>query len=114
MEFVDACRARMELCNKHTARGNGCTGCVLESYYCQLPTREDSAVETERILSAWREEHPIKTMADHFFECFPNAPKRESGVPDVCCKRVGLATPEICGEMEDCDACWCREWQEEK
>lgn len=111
MEFVDACRAKWEICRAHSAKIGSCTGCMLARYDCGLCYGED-AKEMEPTLMKWRADHPRKTMADHFFECFPNAPKNFMDIPDVCCKRVGLATDDICGEMEDCTACWRREYEE--
>lgn len=114
MEFVDVCKARRELCAAHIAKAEMCAGCPLKRHYCSFPN-EAEAREVEPILVKWRKEHPVKTVADYFLEHLPNADIRPTGTPQVCCKAVGLATLATCKEMlEDCNACWRREWQEEK
>lgn len=53
-----------------------------------------------------------KTIAQDFFEKFPNAPKRESGVPMVCPWFCGYVDADNCPNDEDvetrCFTCWSR------
>lgn len=115
MELIEALKTRKRMCDymtKHCLSCNDCPLGALEDDWCFLDLDPSSAEKYENILAQWNREHPVKTLADYFFECLPNASKNSTGVPQACCKTVGLATDDICGEMEDCTACWRREYQE--
>ncbi|MBE5037302.1 hypothetical protein INF35_05870 [Subdoligranulum sp. DSM 109015] len=64
----------------------------------------DSILE---IVEKWSSENPKKTRKDDFFKKYPNAPKREDGVPRVCCAALGYR--ECCNiatESTWCEDCW--------
>lgn len=46
-----------------------------------IRTNPDKANE---IILKWCKEHPIKTRQDRFLKMFPNAPKDENGIIDLC------------------------------
>lgn len=46
-----------------------------------IRTNPDKA---NKIILNWCKEHPIKTRQDRFLKMFPNAPKDENGIIDLC------------------------------
>jgi len=66
-----------------------------------------------KFLEEWDASHPVKTYAQDFFEKFPNAKRRMTGVPMVCVPsiypeyhKVSCFCPD--GMLHDCTACWNR------
>ena len=54
------------------------TGLSCEEFIRNYP---DKANE---IILKWCEEHPVETRQDRFLKMFPNAPKDENGIIDLC------------------------------
>lgn len=73
--------------------------------YCSL--FEDKYPEKSiEIVQKWSDEHPLKTYKDDFFEKFPNARKREDGIPDICYKKI-YGIKYRYGECDNgCAECW--------
>ena len=68
------------------------------------------------IVQKWSDEHPQQTMADKFFEIFPNAMKTNTNLPLVCPNYLGWTTEPHCpkrdGEQITCTDCWNRPYSE--
>ena len=68
------------------------------------------------IVQKWSDEHPQQTMADKFFEIFPNAMKTPTNLPVVCPKYLGWPTelpcPKLYGQQIHCTVCWNRPYSE--
>ena len=78
-----------------------CGGCIVDFY--------DNADE---IVDKWILENPVKTYAMDFFEKFPNASRRENGVPTVCARFI---YPELTNDCYGkCFDCWNQEIKEKK
>ena len=89
------CTIKCRTCPISSNNNNCRVGCrELESIY---PWR---AIE---LVQKWAEEHPVKTIAEDFFEKFPNAPKDED-VPKPCAKHCGYV--DDCPEGVTCNECW--------
>lgn len=117
MELIEALTTHKRMCDYMTEHCLSCNDCPLDSVeddWRFLNISPSSAEKYEAILAQWNREHPVKTLADYFFECFPNASKNSTGMPQACCKTVGLVTNDICAKMKDCAECWHREYKEEK
>ena len=103
MEFKEAMRIFSRICNEREM----CDGCVLENK-CIVLTECDYA-EAEVILAKWAEEHPEKTIADDFYEKFPNAPRADTNNPYPCAKDCGYSKPPYCERTPfSCSECWRR------
>lgn len=51
-----------------------------------------------------------KTYAQDFFENYPNAPKRETGIPHAC--RANMYEQHgLCYHVGSCEHCWNAEMQ---
>ena len=73
--------------------------------------------EAEKIIMGWVAAHPVKTLADLFFELFPNALRDAAGNPRVCPMMLGWL--EKCGARHICHECgfcqmWSEPWRDEK
>ena len=83
--------------------------------HCDL---HDPELDVEKAVAAaekWDEEHPEKTMAQDFFEKFPNAPRTKMGNPLGCPYHCGYVRefPRLCdGTREGCFECWNRKLEE--
>jgi hypothetical protein len=75
--------------------------CEEDGRISELPDNVDS------IVYRWVKTHPLKTYKDDFFEKFPDAPKTENGIPQVCPANV---YPNIDFDEfhlnGDCIKCW--------
>lgn len=85
--------------------------CAADTIRELLSKVEELEARNKRLEEAWSKEHTVKTMAQDFFEKFPNAPKRIDGGPASC--------PWMCGYCEDdcrhfskCIDCWNRPLEE--
>ena len=89
--------------------GKDCEGCELYSLNkmeCALTSSAKDCLDAESIVlfvEQWSQFHPQKTIMQDFFEKFPNAPKRENGVPKLCLERCGYKNKEKC---YSCIKCW--------
>lgn len=111
MEFKQAMRTVKRICE---AVG-GCDGCELlgNCPFVTIPSNIDLN-KIESILVKWAEEHPEKTIADDFFEKFPNAPKDIYGLPSTCARDIGYLR-ECSRKLSDattCLDCWRRPLEE--
>lgn len=108
MEFKEAMRVWKRMCK---TLGDGCEGCPLERL-CSGGLREYPE-EAETILVKWAAEHPAKTIADDFFEKFPNAPRLGDKKPLTCAVNCGYIDkcPDDYLSLE-CDNCWQRPLEE--
>lgn len=68
------------------------------------------------LLQKWSDEHPQQTIADKFFEIFPNAKKMENGLPLYCPHYLGWGEYEKCPKGQgidiSCADCWNRPYSE--
>ena len=88
---------------------NGNTGMTMR---LEKADPEKAVCEIEK----WAEKYPVKTRAMDFFEKFPNAKKRQSGIPLVCVATLGYPDPadDKCGCIyADCVSCWNEPMEEE-
>ena len=97
MEFKQAMRIWKRMCKMQNI--------------CQEGAGEH-AEEIEAILAKWAEEHPEKTIADDFFEKFPNAPRDDANNPYPCAKDCGYSKPPYCEHIPNCVECWRRPLEE--
>ena len=113
MEFKEAMRIWKRMCKCQ----GGCDGCPAETVnVCETPEGyEESQIERFSVnLAKWAAEHPEKTIADDFFEKFPNAPRDDANNPYPCAKDCGYSKPPYCERTPiKCDNCWRRPLEEE-
>lgn len=86
-------------------RTTECFNCPVDraGYRCSA---EDVTPTVVGIVQRWSDknpEFPVKTLADYYFECFPNAPKKTDGLPDICPHDVGFTDS---GCITGCAFCW--------
>ena len=116
-EFVTVIKERDRLHEAVYNGGRGCKECPLSSgkngknsdcmYFCiRYPE------EAEKIIMKWSAEHPVETMKDRFFKMFPNALKRNNGIPRCCLHHLGWAERGRCNDFENCLQCWNRPYEE--
>jgi hypothetical protein len=111
MEFKEAMRTLKRIC---VARDD-CEKCELESNcpFDTVPSDLDFD-KAEAILAKWAAEHPERTIADDFFEKFPNAPRNRMDFPYPCAKDCGFPKPPYCDNKAGiCYECWRRPLEEE-
>ena len=61
------------------------------------------------VVEEWSKEHPVKTMAQDFFEKFPNAPTYSGcKTPVICPNDCGYKVEPGCEGDHDCVTCWNR------
>lgn len=93
-------------------QGNACisNNCPFEKFKGCAP--DDITQEHISILQKWSDEHPQQTMAEKFFEIFPNAKKMSNGLPIYCPHYLGWGEYERCPKGQgidiSCDDCWNR------
>ena len=91
-----------------------CCNCSLHSGLCEEV--KDITQHHIDIVQKWSDEHPRQTMADKFFEIFPNAMKTNTNLPLVCPNYLGWTTEPHCpkrdGEQITCTDCWNRPYSE--
>jgi hypothetical protein len=94
---------------KHCQDRHGCIECGLSEMKCSdvFAISEDHI----KVVQRWSDEHPAKTMADRFFEIFPNAPKDEDGHPREICP-IDLGWVNKCDVEVACIKCWNRPYKE--
>lgn len=109
MEFKEAMRIWKRMCEAHKTCSK-CGMATCDPAMCR-PWVYDNPVKAEAILAKWAEEHPEKTIMDDFFEKFPKALKRNSGITPRSCA-VDLGYVEHCANGGDCAACWRRPLEE--
>ena len=111
MEFKEAMRIWKRICNpqddcEHCPLGRGCP--------CEMTPICIDMAKFEAILAKWAAEHLEKTIADDFFEKFPNAPRDDANNPYPCAKDCGYSKPPYCERVPvNCDKCWRRPLEEE-
>jgi hypothetical protein len=91
--------------------GDYCTSCPLHELkkLCAPNTIADNADE---IVDKWVSEHPTKTYAMDFFEKFPDAQRRTTGIPIPCIRAIySKIQDEKCSAK--CPKCWNREMKED-
>lgn len=94
------------MCEEH----HYCIGCPL--FYLERCMLYRLPSNIDEIVNKWVAEHPIKTYAMDFFEKFPGAPHKITGVPLPCIRVIysdfyGKGCPK-----GDCISCWNREMKE--
>lgn len=112
MDAVKYIKAMDGLCKSHPScskcplfRRNNKTDLMCDEY---ITTYTEEAVA---IVEKWLIDHPIKTMADDFFEKYPNAPKDETypELPKFCPMALGFPSPIKGCLGTPCTDCWGRE-----
>ena len=102
---------KKRLCESNTEH---CLSCVLSEIGCDIV--DEITAEHIEILQKWSDEHPQQTMADKFFEIFPNAKKTATNLPVVCPEYLGWPTelpcPKLYGQQIHCTVCWNRPYSE--
>lgn len=99
-----------------------CDAYIAPCYECPLYSIGDCykiSLITQKHIDAvqkWSDEHPQPTMAEKFFEMFPNAKKTATNLPVVCPKFLGWPTephcPKLYGQQMTCADCWNRPYSE--
>lgn len=114
MEVADFLKEWGRMC-KQNARCESCpVGKVIGRAPCKTWVTEHPE-DAIGVVKKWAEEHPAKTRMSDFFEKFPRAMKRKSGVPLVCANHMGYCSDRDCGEKETCcTECWNRPLEEDK
>ena len=110
MEFKQAMRVIKRICSLQ----DGCEKCELNLNcpFITIPSELDYD-KAEVVLAKWAAEHPEKTIADEFFEKFPNAPRDDRNTPYPCAKDCGYSKPPYCERVPfSCDKCWRRPMEE--
>lgn len=112
MEFKEAMRIWKRMCECQ----GGCDGCpVGTTNLCETPEYyEELQIECFSVnLAKWAAEHPVKTIADDFFEKFPKAPRDDTNTPYPCAKDCGYSKPTYCERIpQRCAECWRRPLEE--
>lgn len=80
-----------------------CGGCCEISELVRLGLTR--VVET---VEKWSKEHPRKTMAQDFFEKYPNAPRTEDDMPFPCPDGLGYCKHDSFCIGHTCMECWSR------
>lgn len=93
MTVIDFVKESSRMCNAENC--TKCAGRDSKIQKCKLIITGDSSEkeieEAVRVVYNWSKEHPVKTMADVFFEAFPNAQRDdEDGFPYVCPEYVDV------------------------
>ena len=106
MEFKQAMRTVKRICEVV----GGCNGCELlgNCPFVTIPSNIDLN-KIESILVKWAEEHPERTIADDFYEKYPNAPGKQDKQPLPCAVHCGYIDkcPDDFSALE-CKKCWQR------
>lgn len=68
----------------------------------------------DEIFEKWAAEHTEKTIADDFFEKFPNSPRDIYGLPSICARDMGYLRkcPRKLDDATTCNDCWRRPLEE--
>ncbi len=107
MEFKEAMRIWKRMCKAH----DDCVNCPMDTKgACKGLIVNYDEHRVESILAKWAAEHPERTIADDFFEKFPNAKKTEADIPMVCAAHCGYI--EVCYSAVECKKCWRRPLEE--
>lgn len=82
-----------------------CTDCPLYTggISCMPVTLPNNIDE---IIDKWVSEHPIKTYAMDFFEKFPDAQRKVSGIPVPCIRMIYSECYNNECSVEGCSECW--------
>ena len=91
-----------KMCREH----QHCTGCPL--YHldnCMIYRLPDNI---DDIVNKWLAERPIKTYAMDFFEKFPDAQRRTTGIPIPCIRAIYSKFHDVKCSAK-CPECWNRE-----
>ena len=102
-------KERGRMCNSM----HGCDDCPLvETLDCALVS--ETSQECIDIVQKWSDEHPQETMAEHFFNLFPNAPKSIDGISYTCPNFLGWVAvcPKSIEQKISCEECWNRPYIE--
>lgn len=111
MEFNEA----MQIWGRMCKASDSCQDCQLTRKCPLIGKPSDiNSFEFEAIFAKWAAEHPVKTIADDFFEKHPKALKiSSSGIPVTCAKFCGYC--KHCVRDEDasnCEKCWSQPLEE--
>lgn len=114
MDAFEFCKEFARMCKDYEY----CADCPLDKWEretnlsCRDVRLSDKHIrERIDIVEKWSKEHPPKTMAQDFFEKFPNAPKNTIGIPRVCPHHCGYCKECVSYEMS-CFECWNRPLEE--
>lgn len=120
MELNEFIEKWHKMCRFHTSEGTCQKTCKFHTVFgvnrdC-IPVHrmdENDVRKAELLLEEFEREHPPKTMAQDFFEKFPNAPKHNGGeIPIVCPYYCGYTDESTCLGNIDCVSCWNRPLEE--
>mgnify|MGYP006880059435 CR=1 FL=1 len=88
-----------------------CTGCdFFEENKCAYETfRSTDPQECINIVREWCNDHPEQTLLTVFNSLYPQAEKRDNGIPNVCAGKLGIVN--FCNELfnpyfRKCKKCW--------
>ena len=114
MDAIKFCKEFRRMCSANTG---SCLACPLldwrysNSCSCTDMTKVSEELMKERIeiVEKWSKEHPVKTLAQDFFEKFPNAPTYSGcKTPVICPNHCGYKVEPGCEGDHDCITCWNR------
>lgn len=108
MEFI---RERNRMC-KHF---RGCAGCPADGMICSTIWGMNDAERLVQIVEEWAKEHPRKTRQSEFWERYPDADIRSTGVPNIapCQLYKELQCSERCKLYAGCYECSRDFWGQE-
>lgn len=93
------------MCKEH----HYCIGCPI--FYLEGCMLYRLPSNIDEIVNKWVDEHPVKTYAMDFFEKFPDAQRRTTGIPIPCIRAIySKIQDEKCSAK--CPKCWNREMKE--
>lgn len=88
-----------------------CTGCdFFEENKCAYETfRSTDPRKCINIVREWCNDHPEQTLLTVFNSRYPQAEKRDNGIPNVCAGKLGIVN--FCNELfnpyfRKCKKCW--------
>lgn len=117
MDAFEFCKELRRLIKQCCKGPNLCEVCPLHGIHKKQGTPcsdvydlTDSQLQEQiKIVEAWSKEHPVKTMAQDFFEKFPNAPTYSGcKTPVICPNHCGYKVEPGCEGDHDCITCWNR------
>lgn len=86
----------------------GCGKCELDSIGCNIMGLGANPCDVVQSVEKWAKEHPRKTMAQDFFEKYPNAPRTEYDMPFTCPDELGYCKHDSFCLGHTCMECWSR------
>lgn len=88
-----------------------CVDCPLRRSESCIPN--ELPYDADELVDKWVAEHPAKTYAMDFFEKFPNAQRRATGIPVPCIEGIYSEFSGKNCSAGECQECWNMEMKED-